>query len=220
MFSELWGSMDNKGTAGFTVSILSLIILLFSFSYNNPLSIIEEIFSKNYIVIPLTIIIAFIIGHHFHKKNKPVQDFWETKRRETIYDVTTCINQIQISLRSIEKHIIEIGKIPHNEIQVSFANKINELNRYIILNYQYLTNMETRQMDLISKEFQTYLNEITKHTQNIQSKENSIITLESVTHRLIMNFKTIPSNLIYELLKPVSNYFVTDEITASRNRRK
>lgn len=220
MFSGIWKSMDNKSKVGFTISISSLMILLFIFSHNDPLLTLEEIFSKNYIVIPLTSAIAFIIGHYFHKKNKPVQDFWETKRKETVYDVATCINQIQISLRSIEKHIIEIGKIPHNEIQESFNNKINELNRYIILNYQYLTNMETRQMDLISKEFQVYLNEITSSRQNLQSKENALITLESVTYRLIMNFQTVSVNLIEELLKPISNYFITDEITASRKRRK
>ena len=193
-------------------------MLIYVFTDEHMRSQLDNIFSK-YLVIPLTSAIAFLIAHYFHKKNKPVQDFWERKRRDTIYDVSTCINQIQISLRSIEKSIIETSQIPINLIDISFNSEVKKLQKYIILHNQYITNMEARQLELIREYFQNYLNGLSSFGQySEQQKEQDIITLESVIDRLITGFKTVSANQVKELRKPISDYFTTTEIISSRNR--
>ena len=212
-------NMDNKSKIGFFMSIFALIGLFLIFADDSTHSSLDSFFTKPYITIPLASITGFIIAHYFHRKNKPVQEFWEKKRHDVIYDTCNSIQQIQISLKSIEKHIVKMSQIPTNEIQVSFDSEMKKLKQYAILHNQYLTNMEARQIQLIAEDFHVYVLELIHPTnQSQQIKEHRIITLESVIYRLITNFRTVPASQKLDLMKPISNYFITDEIISSRHR--
>ena len=141
---------------------------------------LEPILSKAYFSLPLAIIGAFLISAFFNRKNKPLHDFWNSKRKDTIEEIMNHLRSVRANIRTS---------------RLSYAIvDIESLKQFFSLSEQFLTIKEARNV-LLS--IQHYSN-LTKTPQ-----EKDIIECQKALTEIILSFRF--KEQINNIFKPPLN---------------
>lgn len=177
---------------------VTIHIILWSIFFQKPLiyfleNSVEPFLSKTYVSLSIALIIAFSISAFFNRKNKPLHDFWDSKRKETIIEVISHLRSIRANIRTA---------------RLIYAIKdIQSLNQFFILSEQFLTIKEAKNV-LLS--IQHYSN-LTKTTQ-----EKDVIECQKTLTEIILSFNLKDSTQINSLFKPISK-MSSNDITSNYN---
>ena len=217
---------DKKGKLLILTFILFEICNFIIFNYAELIKFLEYVepyIAKNYVSLPMAIMITWIIAYIYHRKNKPIQDFWNTKRQETINDVITFARQTAGDMRKAEE-LHHQGRLFSINIQNSFMrNNLLALDQIANINYNYLTHKEVRQLRLFVGSIINYFQFLSreKNTQNqINNLETDIVTAENMLVDLIISFKITDKVTIDMLISPLSVYHENDRIRQQREISK
>ena len=214
------GQTDNKGKLCIVLFLLFEVVIFAIFGYVefiNFLEYVEPHIAKNYISLPLAIIITLVIAHIYHNKNKPVQDFWNTKRRETIDDVIIFARQSAGDIRSKEELCYLDQQLPRENSAVD--NNLAALQQIANINYNYLTHKEVRQLNMYVRSIARYLQFLSQRTHSeiqIHNLETDIVTAERMLSDILISFKITDKITIDALTRPLSVHHVTDDIRQQR----
>ncbi len=183
----------------------------------------EPYFEKTYVSLPIAILVTWVIAYFFHRKNKPIQNFWDTKRKETIDDVITYTRQSAGSIRQAEELYHQGKSFPTALGQSLMQNDLFALQQIASINYNYLTHKEVRKLGLFLRSIANYFGFLSKssHSQiEINNLETDILTAEHMLVDLLISFKITNKITIDALTRPLSIYHVNDDIIRNRKIEK
>lgn len=217
---------DKKGKLLILSFILLGIINFLIFNYVQFIRFLEYVeptIAKNYISLPIAIMITWVIAYVYHRKNKPVQDFWNTKRQETIDDVIIYTRQSSGAIRQVEELHHQGKSFPVGLGNSLMQNDLVALQQIAGLNYNYLTHKEVRQLGMYIRSIANYFGFLSRATNSqiqIDNLETDIVTAEHMIVDLLVSFKIIDKIIIDALTRPLSVYHVNDRIIQQRQISK
>lgn len=200
------------------LGILNFII----FNYQGTVNFLEyneSYFAKTYVTLPIAILVTWLIAYLFHRKNKPVQDFWNTKRQETIEDVITFTRQSASSIRQVEELAHQGKSFPMGLVNSLTQNDLLALQQITNINYNYLTHKEVRKLGLYIRSVANYFRFLSRSSHSeieINNLETDISTAENMIVDLLISFKITDKITIDGLTRPLSIYHANDSIIQHR----
>ena len=200
------------------IGILNFIIFNYE-GFVNFLEYTESYFAKTYVSLPIAILLTWLIAYFFYRKNKPMQDFWNTKRQETIEDVIIYTRQSASSIRQVEELAHQGKSFPTGLVNSLTQNDLLALQQITNINYNYLTHKEVRKLGMYIRSVANYFGFLSKssHSQiEIDNLETDILTAEHMIVDLLISFKITDKITIDALTKPLSIYYANDIIIQHR----
>lgn len=208
LFISIFGSL---GLINFIIFNYTQFIIFLEYT--------ETYIAKSYISLPIAITITWAITYVYHRKNKPVQDFWNTKRQETIDDLIVYARQSAADIRTAEELQHQEKPLPVEIRDNLMQNDLLVLKQITDLNYNYLTHKEVRQLGLYITHVAHYFRFLSRTTNSqiqIHNLETSIIIAESMLVDLLISFRITDRIIIDALTRPLSRYHVNDNIIQRR----
>ena len=217
---------DKKGKLLIMSFVFLEVLNYISFNYVEFIKFLENIepyIAKSYVSLPIAILVTWLIAYVFHKKNKPMQNFWDTKRQETIDDVLTYARQSAGSIRQVEELHHQRKSFPTGLVNSLTQNDLFALQQIANINYNYLTHKEVRQLGLYIRSIANYFGFLSRMTNSqiqIDNLEKDILTAEHMLVDLLISFKIKDKIIIDALTRPLSTYHVNDNIIQNRKIEK
>ncbi len=199
---------------------ISLELVLVSLFYQSQfIDFVNKIntflFEKPIIALLLAIISAWIIASIYNKRNKPMQNFWETQREETKKEIKEHLQFIRVNLRTME---IEKNPPVLKNILDSFQVNMQNLFSLVTVCKQYLTLGEIKWLTISAEAYGNYYTILRKYpTPQPHQLEKPILESQKALTELIISFESKNSEEIERLIRPISDNIINEVITAEHN---